>query len=239
MTGGIHMRPDITTIPISEIFEEGDGCPICRMRRMLELRYVEYITGAAMMTPDVRIETNRRGFCHRHYSMMVNTGPRLSNALLLQTHIDELRAKVFPKKPCDPPSKGMLEAIRDLKDSCYVCDRIDRDILHLLSTVYVRFGKDAAFRELYRNQDYLCLSHYATVMENVSKKSMDKKALSEFYEATNALSKRYMDTLYDDVTHFTTMYDYRNAGGDYKNSKDSIERSVRFITSYPVDENLK
>ena len=48
-----------------------------------------------------------------------------------------------------------------------------------------------------------------------------------------------MDTLYDDVTHFTTMFDYRNAGGDYKNSKDAIERSVRFLTSYPVDENLK
>ena len=25
------MRDDICTIPISEIFEENDGCPICRM----------------------------------------------------------------------------------------------------------------------------------------------------------------------------------------------------------------
>ena len=68
---------------------------------------------------------------------------------------------------------------------------------------------------------------------------MDKQAAAEFAEATNALTKGYMDTLYDDVTHFTTMFDYRNAGGDYKNSKDAIERSVRFLTSYPVDESLK
>ena len=232
------MKPDITTIPITEIFTRTDGCPICRMRSMLEEQYAEYITGAAMMAPDVRIVTNRLGFCNRHYSMMINGGPRLSNALILQTHIDEVRKKVFPKNSSDPPSKKMLESIHELDGTCYVCDRVEHDILHLLSTVYVQFGKDEEFREQYRSQDYICLDHYALIMANVSKKAMDKSSLREFYEATNALSKGYMDTLYDDVTHFTTMYDYRNSGGDYKNSKDSIERAVSFITSYPADVNI-
>ena len=225
------MQPNIATIPITEIFTETAGCPVCRMRKMLEAQYVEYITGAAMMAPDVRVITNRVGFCHRHYSMMINTGPRLSNALLLQTHIDEVRGKVFPKKDSDPPNKAMLESIRELDRTCYVCDRIDHDILHLLRTVYAQYGKDPEFRGRYSAQDYLCLDHYALIMENVNKKVMDKRTLAAFYEATNKLAKGYMDTLYDDVTHFTTMYDYRNQGGDYKNSKDSIERSVSFLTS--------
>ena len=233
------MKPNITTIPITELFEDTDGCPICRMRRMLEEQYVEYITGAAMMAPDVRVQTNRVGFCNRHFSMMVNNGPRLSNALLLQTHIDELRKKVFPKKNTDTPDRKMLAAIRENDGTCYVCDRIERDVLHLLSTVYVQFGQDEELRRQYKAQDYICLDHYALIMANVNKRAMDKRTLAEFYEATNTLSKGYMDTLYDDVTHFTTMYDYRNQGGDYKNSKDSIERAVAFITSYPVDENLK
>ena len=233
------MQPNIATIPITDIFSDTAGCPVCRMRSMLEKQYVEYTTGAAMMAPDVRVVTNRLGFCHRHYSMMVNTGPRLSNALLLQTHIDEVRGKVFPKKDSDPPSKAMLENIRALGGTCYVCDRVNADILHLLSTVYAQFGKDPAFREQYRAQEWLCLDHYALIMENVSKKVMDKQTLAQFYEATNALCKGYMNTLYDDVTHFASMYDYRNKGGDYKNSKDSIERSVNVITSYPVDVNLK
>lgn len=233
------MKPNITTIPISEIFEETEGCPICRMYGMIEAHYVEYITGAAMMAPDVRVQTNKTGFCHRHFSMMVNTGPRLSNALLLQTHIDELRKKVFPKKDSDPADKKMLAAIGSNKSTCYVCDRIDHDILHLLATVYVQFGSDPDFREQFSKQDFICLDHYALIMSNVNKKAMDKKTLAEFYTAVNRLSKGYMDTLYDDVTHFTTMFDYRNAGGDYKNSKDAIERSVRFLTSRKVDENLK
>ena len=233
------MKPNITTIPIDELFAEEQGCPICRMRRMLEEHYVEYITGAAMMAPDVRVETNRTGFCHRHLSMMVNTGPRLSNALLLQTHIDETRAKVFPKKDSDQPSKAGLEAIRTLGHTCYVCDRIEHDLLHLLRLTCSRYGADPSFRTRYGAQEFICLEHYGLVMANVNKKAMDRRTLGEFCEATNRLSKRYMDTLYDDVTHFTTMYDYRNRGGDYGNSKDSIERAVAFLTSYPVDPNLK
>ena len=233
------MKPNITTIPITDIFSETDGCPICRMRRMLEEQYVEYITGDAMMSPDVRIATNRVGFCHRHLSMMINSGPRLSNALTLQTHIDEVRQKVFPKKDGEQASKKMLDGIRELKKTCYVCDRVEHDIIHLLSTVYVQYGCDEDFRKQYRAQDFLCLDHYALIMSDVNKKAMDKRTLTRFFEDTNALSKGYMDTLYDDVTHFTTMYDYRNRGGDYKNSKDSIERAVSFLTSYPVDENLK
>ena len=55
------MKEDICSIPISELFEPKEGCPLCRMDKMLEDRLAEYITGAAMMEPDVRIETNRLG----------------------------------------------------------------------------------------------------------------------------------------------------------------------------------
>ena len=233
------MKPNITTIPITDLFTDTEGCPICRMYSMLEEQYVEFITGDAMMAPDVRVQTNKTGFCHRHFSMMVNHGPRLSNALLLQTHIDEMRKKAFPKKNTDAPDKKMIAAIRENKHTCYLCDRIGRDILHLLATVYVQYGQDEKLRTQYKAQDFICLDHYALIMANFNKKAMDKKTAGDFFEATNALSKGYMDTLYDDVTHFTTMFDYRNQGKDYKNSKDAIERSVRFLTSYPVDENLK
>lgn len=233
------MKPNITTIPITDLFTETAGCPICRMHRMLEEQYVEYITGAAMMAPDVRVKTNQTGFCHRHFSMMINTGPRLSNALLIQTHIDELRKKVFPKKDTDVPDKKMLGLIHQVTGTCYVCDRIDHDILHLLSTVYVQYGADPELRKQYLAQDFICLNHYGLVMSNLNKKAMNKKTLGDFCESTNKLSKKYMDILYDDVTRFTTMFDYRNAGGDFQNCKDAIERSVHFLTSHPVDENLK
>ena len=76
------MRDDITSIPISDVFEPKDGCPVCRLRDMLEERSVTYITGAAMMEPDVRIETNKKGFCNHHYKQMLENSKQLTIALM-------------------------------------------------------------------------------------------------------------------------------------------------------------
>lgn len=72
------MKEDICSIPINDVFAPKDGCPFCRMRDMLELRMAEYVTGAAMMEPDVRVTTNEQGFCNRHFKMMLKVGSRLS-----------------------------------------------------------------------------------------------------------------------------------------------------------------
>ena len=81
------MKDSIYTIPISEVFEPKEGCPLCALYATLEDRWVDYITGAAMMEPDVRIETNRSGFCPKHFDMMLLKRSRLSVALILQTRL--------------------------------------------------------------------------------------------------------------------------------------------------------
>ena len=88
------MREDITSIPISDVFEPRDGCPICRMRNLLEERVADYITGPAMMEPDVRIETNKQGFCFTHYRMMLSGRSRLSVAQSVAANIDTLIEQV-------------------------------------------------------------------------------------------------------------------------------------------------
>ena len=55
---GTPMRESILTIPVNEVFEPREGCPICAMRNTVEQHISEYIMGAAMMEPDVRMETN-------------------------------------------------------------------------------------------------------------------------------------------------------------------------------------
>ena len=92
------MRESILTIPISEILEPREGCPICRMRDMLEQRTVEYIMGAAMMEPDVRQDTNRLGFCFTHYQQLMMQNNRLSLGLMLNSHLEVLRGNIFEKK---------------------------------------------------------------------------------------------------------------------------------------------
>lgn len=221
------MKENICTIPINDIFREREGCPVCRMYRMAEQQYIDYITGPAMMAPDVRVVTNEVGFCRRHLSQMIAHGPRLSVALLLQTHLDEVRTRLLPSSSV--PSRSRSESIARLQDTCYVCDRIEHDILHLMQTVYAQYGADEEFRRLYGEQDCLCLQHYALVMAGASKKTVDKHYLNDFVAVTNRLCKGYLDTLCDDVTAFTRLFDYRSAGMDPGSSKDAIERAAQFL----------
>ena len=130
------MRDNIYTIPVSEVFEPKCGCPICRMRDMLEKRCIEYIMGAAMMEPDIRIETNKAGFCTDHFQMMLGQKNRLSLALMLESHLDEMEKQVFSGVPLLGKSAGRQgkDAGR-AAESCFVCRQVDWAMERMLASV--------------------------------------------------------------------------------------------------------
>ena len=225
------MKETICTIPINDIFMPKDGCPICRMESMLEEQYVKFITGDAMMVPDVRIETNKKGFCHRHFSQMFEKGQKLPNALILESHLQGIIDNDFPKKIKGKPDKKQLEAIKTELSSCYVCDRIEWDMKHFMATIFVEWAKGEEFRKLYNEQPYICLKHYSFIMETaMAKGGIPSKHLADFHTETATLTKNYLESLKSDITHFCSMFDYRSQGQEWGTSKDSIERSIQFLT---------
>ena len=89
----------IYTIPVNEAFDASAenascGCPMCALYRKLEENELDLILGASMMEPDVRIKTNRKGFCRTHYDMMFVRKNRLGMALTLESHLNELKKEI-------------------------------------------------------------------------------------------------------------------------------------------------
>ena len=157
------MREDICSIPISEIFEPKDGCPFCRMRDMLEDRMATYITGAAMMEPDVRVETNRLGFCHQHFEQILQRGSRLSVALILESLLDEAGKDILPEDDKLAPKKILAAADRRAH-SCFVCENVEKNMQHLSATVIKLWQSEPEFRTLYSEQTHICLPHYSFIL---------------------------------------------------------------------------
>ncbi len=226
------MRNDITSIPVSEVFEPRDGCPICRMRDRLEERVVEYITGAAMMEPDVREDTNKQGFCITHYRQMLKRRNRLSVALMLESHLAETEKKVFAGLPLvGKRTTKQVRAAEKAAESCFVCSQVEWGMERMLATVCRLYEQQKDFRTLFSEQEYLCLPHFSRLA--IPAGGMDKRWQQEFLKAASALSRKYITELRHDVHHFTEMFDYRNNGedADWGNAKDSIERAVEYLTS--------
>ena len=227
------LRQDIISIPIQEVFEPKDGCPICRLRDMLETRMIEYITGAAMMEPDIRIETNKLGFCETHYGMMLKKRNRLSVALMLESHLNELEERVFGgdglfKKKPDKQGKDAATA----GQSCFVCHHVDDNMHRMLGNACRLWERDADFRQLFAEQTSICLPHFALLCE-IAPTEIGKRELPAFQKVAADLCRNYLHDLQNDVSHFCGMFDYRNADGDadWGNSRDAVERAVGFLTA--------
>ena len=78
----------------------------------------------------------------------------------------------------------------------------------------------------------LCLPHYELLV-GMAVDNLDKKIQKRFIDDCTALTAKYLKTLEEDISHYCKMYDYRNTGkdADWGNSKDSIERAVKFLTT--------
>lgn len=221
------MREDICSIPVNDVFLPKDGCSFCRMRDMLEDRMATYITGAAMMEPDVRIETNRLGFCEEHFNQILARGSRLSVALILESLLAEVGKEVFPEGKAVP--KKLVSAVHSRQEHCFVCENIETNMRHLVANTLKLWQTDPDFKALYSQQPYLCLPHYGMALEAAQK--LPKKDFAAFEGETTRLAKAYLTELSGDVTHFCRMFDYRNAGGDWGNSRDAIERAIAWLTA--------
>ena len=224
------MRDDICTIPVSEVFEVDDGCPICRMRKTVEDHIVDYIMGAAMMEPDVRIETNKIGFCSPHYDKMLNHRGRLALALMLESHLESVKKDIFSKGLFLAANKK-ADKTRKLTESCFICDKINWGMERMIATIYRCYESERDFREMFNNQSKFCLPHFELLVSKMDKKQMRRYG-EEFLKNLCRIAETNITDLKNDVSNYCKMYNYQNNAEncDWENSKDSVERSIAFLS---------
>ena len=230
------MRESLLTIPVNEVFEPKEGCPICRMRDTVEEHICEYITGAAMMEPDVREETNKLGFCLVHYPMLAKQGNKLSLGLMLNSHLEEVRRSVLESKNIFLSGNAKAKRADNLNSSCFVCAKVDWGIEHMLKTVFVLYEKERKFRELFKEQEFFCLPHYHRL--TMKAEQLPKNVKPEFVKALNSVVSEYAKELNFNVSEFCDSFDYRNAGRlhspEMEHIRTSPQKAVMFLTGRGV-----
>ncbi len=225
----------IYTIPVNEAFEasaadKSCGCPFCRLYNKLENDELELILGASMMEPDVRIKTNKEGFCRTHYDMMFTRNNRLGMALTLESHLDELAGDIKDGKLFSSAGQRPIKRISALESSCYVCRRIEFNFGHMIETAVLLWESDPDFRPKLSAQPYFCLPHYKRLL-TVASGRLDKKRFAEFEKTCASIVDGYMEELRGDVSWFCKKFDYRYDEEPWYNSKDAVERAMRFLRS--------
>ena len=225
----------IYTIPVNEAFEASAadpacGCPFCTLYSKLEENELDLILGASMMEPDVRIKTNELGFCKTHYDMMFTRKNRLGLALMLESHLNELRREVDSGglSLMKSPGTDQMKRLERLEHDCYVCGRIEFSLSKMFETAVLLWERDPEFRKKLSAQPYICLVHYRKYIE-FGRRALPKKLFSEFYREVSGVVLSYFDTLREDVSWFCKKFDYRYNDEPWYNSKDAVERAIKFL----------
>ena len=224
----------IYTIPVGEAFDAvGEkpecGCPFCVLYRKLQNDELDIILGASMMEPDIRIKTNEQGFCLSHYNMMLRRKRMLGMGLILESHLSEAEKKINGPTLLGNKAQASVNALKALNSDCYVCKRIEKNLSAMIATAVYLYESDFSFRERFEKAPYFCLPHYERMIDYASKK-MSKRIFKEFYEKSHEIQKKYVSALQGDVSWFCKKFDYRYDEEPWYNSKDSVQRSIKFLS---------
>lgn len=227
--GGVFLKETIYTIPVMEAFEKKCGCPMCTLYDMLEQRELEAITGASMMEPDIRIKTNEQGFCKEHLAHICSSSVKLPVALLLETRVHKVIEELSKAAPGKKDGGKTADVLKKQQGSCYVCGRVNGFLDKFYDTVYLLWKKEPEFRALFLEQEYFCIPHFERLLREAPKHFMLGVGLQEFQETLYEKELSYLKTLEGDLQWFAKKFDYRYQNEDWKNAKDSIERTAFFL----------
>ncbi len=227
----------IYTIPVGEAFDlvkekPECGCPFCVLYKKLQSDEIDIILGASMMEPDIRIKTNEQGFCLSHYNIMLRRKRMLGMGLMMESHLAEVEKKIDGKGLFGSKAGNAVSSLGELEASCYVCGRINKNLSAMIATAVYLYESDLDFPKRFAAAPYFCLPHYRRMMDYASKK-MNKKRFADFYDVAHGIESKYVKSLESDVSWFCKKFDYRYDEEPWYNSKDSVQRSVKFLSGDP------
>ena len=236
------MKEQLYTIPVNDAFAVDCECPVCSMYDSLEKDAIEFTMGPSYMEDDIRMETNKTGFCTHHVKQLYKHQNRLGLALILHTHMQRTNRDLEDLLSSDKPvKKGLFakktenaspvtEYIENLNQSCYICNRIDRIFARYLATIYHCYEHDEEFRRKFVASKGFCTKHFGMLYEGAPS-SLSGKRLPEFIKTLNEVYLTNMKRVTDDLEWFTDKFDYRNEDKPWKNSKDALPRSMNKTNS--------
>ena len=230
------MRQHIDTIPVWDAFKTDCECPLCVLKETNENNYVQSFTGGSVMEPDVRVEVNTKGFCARHFKMMMVGDRRLGVALMAHTYLKQTMARLgeasmavqaAPAKQSlfgrKPPVPGV--DLSPITDSCILCDRLKDTMDRYVYTALQLWKKDAAFKMQLKATKGFCLKHYAELLKEAPN-NLSGMDLKNFTDALNEVEMKNLARIEQEIEWFTLKFDHKNADKPWGNSRDALPRTV-------------
>lgn len=240
-------KEKIYTIPVTDAYKEADDCPICYMYNKLVRDKIDFLLDTAYMEDDIRSETNRLGFCEKHYTMINKETNRLGIALILETHMKSVHQDLMKKTKSFIQTKKSLfgnketqssvnQFIQETLNKCYICETVDITFNMYLDTLIYLYKKDTVFKDLFEKTDFYCMKHYG-LLYDLGIEKLKPAEQPPYLNTLNTTYQNAMDQILEDMDWFIKKFDYRYKEEPWKNARTAIPKALKHITSINSKES--
>lgn len=227
-------KEKIYTIPVMDAYKEDCACPICHMYKKLERDKVDFLFDTAYMEDDIRSETNRLGFCDKHYDMINLESNRLGLALILQTHLGTAEAQIQKKIKAskgikrNKKAQTMVEMVNQISNHCYICETVDVAFQLYLDTVFFLYKKDDDFLPVFKNTKGYCMKHFALLFDMAPQK-LKGAQYEAFIDTLIQVYERNISEIQGNIDWFVKKFDYRFKDEPWHNAKTAIPQTLKVL----------
>jgi hypothetical protein len=231
------MKYELETIPVWDALKENSECMLCTLEKKAENSYITFFLGNALMAPEIRVESNAKGFCARHFGRLLEGGNRLGLGLLahtrLNTIISELEGLSGKIARSGPKKRSAMEALSVITDllsgyesTCMVFQRVVKTLQRYAFTISYLWNRDEEFRSELLGSKGPCL-HHLPLLLGIAEETLPGKKLSLFLQDFHNLTLSNLKRMSGELETFTSKYDYRASGEEWGPEKDAVPRTIQ------------
>ena len=230
------MKIQLETIPVWDGVKEGSECFICTLMKEAEADGVRYYLSSAVMTPEVRVETNTHGFCNHHAAMLAEGGKPQSLALVMDTYYEESKRILSPyadkvrsassARKAEKAINAYFSANHEKREKgCLICSRMDDRLMRYCYTVASLWKEDPEFRKALLDSKGFCV-HHTEALLRIAKEAISGDDLLEYYHDIFSLMEKNLDRVQHDDWWMTQKYKSENRDKPWNGCEDAQKRAV-------------
>jgi len=228
--------PKLEISKVHDAYRQDGECPLCLLEASAEKALLRSFQHARGMEPDVRVRTNREGFCAGHLRRLYAGESKLGLGLVAHTRLQHLLPEIDAiLGPAERAAGGRdwkqraaraAAGLSRLGASCYICGLLRQDRERYIFTILYLWSKDPEFRPVFRASRGFCIPHFAAMTEEAAR-SMRAERLRDWLAESGALLRASLKALDHDLHAFTQLHQAGNRALGTEAERTALARTLQ------------
>jgi hypothetical protein len=226
--------PKLEISKVHDAYANPGECPVCLLQHAAERTYLRSFQHSRVMEPNVRVQTNRQGFCPSHFRALYDGENKLGLGLVVHTHllqrvpeigraVDEIVKSAAGRHGTDRAAAGAGELLRD---TCFICSLLRADCERYAVTILYLWNRDPDFLPAFRASRGFCVPHFVMMIQRASR-SMKTDRFRRWLEDAVPLMKESLESLTGDLQAFTQLHQAGNPGPGTDRERSALGRTLQ------------